>query len=278
MFAIASILLGIAVAIAIDAAPQLWKSGMQSLLAGPWATARRLHLPDSQIEFYLRAWIVLLVANIIVVGVAGGMLLLASVLTLLLLALPRWGLHAALVRQKRILRDQMVACAIGMSNSARAGQSLVQGLEEVAAATPAPLGIELRRIVDQYSLGLPLSQALQDARRRLDIDSFTMFASTLNISLQRGGRVTESLERISRSLRENQRIEQKLESQTASGWRVVLILVAFPFLFLLGFWWLYPVGTLLLFNTILGQFVLIMIIGLIVASLWWSRRILSIDI
>lgn len=105
-----------------------------------------------------------------------------------------------------------------------------------------------------------------------------MFASTLNISLQRGGRVTESLERISRSLRENQRIEQKLESQTASGWRVVLILVAFPFLFLLGFWWLYPVGTLLLFNTILGQFVLIMIIGLIVASLWWSRRILSIHI
>lgn len=278
MLAVASILFGAAVAIAVDSAPQLWKSGMQRFLAGPWESARRLHLPNSQIEFYLRAWAVLLVVNLLTVGLVGGMLLLAAVLTLLLLALPRWVLRLALVRQKRILRDQMVGCAVAMSNAARAGQSLVQGLEEVATATPAPLGIELRRIVDQYSLGLPLSQTLQDARRRLDIDSFTMFASTLNISLRRGGRVTESLERISRSLRENQRIERKLESQTASGWRVVMILVAFPFLFLLAFCWLYPEGTLLLFNSVLGQLVLIVIIGLIVASLWWSRRILAIDI
>ncbi len=40
------------------------------------------------------------------------------------------------------------------------------------------------------------------------------------------GKITDALERISRSLQENQRLERKMEADTASGRKVIIILGA----------------------------------------------------
>jgi len=176
------------------------------------------------------------------------------------------------------MRDQLVSCTQSLANSARAGQSLSQGLQAVSEETAEPLGAELQRMMAQYQLGRPLAEVLIDTKTRLQIDSFSMFAATIVVSLERGGRVTESLERISRSLRENQRVERKLQAETAGGWKVVLILTLFPFLFLAGFYVLHPSGTLLMFQSWIGQLLTILILGLVVVSVWWSRKILNIEL
>jgi Flp pilus assembly protein TadB len=66
-----------------------------------------------------------------------------------------------------------------------------------------------------------LPESLRAAKDRLNIDSFTLFAAAILVSLERGGRITDALERISHSLQELQRIERKLEVDTASGKKVV---------------------------------------------------------
>jgi hypothetical protein len=33
-----------------------------------------------------------------------------------------------------------------------------------------------------------------------------------------------------------------------------------------------------MFSTLIGQVLLLMILGLVVASLWWSRRILTVEV
>jgi len=224
-----------------------------------------------------RVWTIGMI-GIVAAGWWLDILLIALAVLVIWLFAPRWVFDYQLHRRRRLLRDQLVGCTRALANSARAGQSLAQGLTSVADEAPAPLSDELRRLMAEYELGRPLPEALLEAKDRLRLDSFSMFASTIVVSLRQGGRVTEALERISRSLQENQRIERKLESETAGGWRVVLILAGFPFLFLAGFYVVHPSGTALMFESWIGQFLTVLIVGLAVVSVWWSRRILNIEI
>ena len=77
------------------------------------------------------------------------------------------------------------------------------------------------------------------------------------VSLERGGRITDALERISHSLQETQRIERKLEVDTASGKKVVYILTGFPLFFLGISYFMNPAGTATVFHSLLGQLILL---------------------
>jgi tight adherence protein B len=237
-----------------------------------------LSIDRSRIRTYLRGWGFSLVASFVLFTFVLRMLPIAGAVVLLVFFAPRWILEWVIARRRTLLRDQMVGGTVALANACRAGLSLAQGLESVSLEAPQPLAAELRQIVSEYQLGRPLAEAISDARERLQLDSFTLFSSAILVSLERGGRVTEALELISYSLQENQRVERKLEAETASGKKVVWILAAFPFLFLAGFYLMHPTGTLLVFQSLIGQFVLLFVIALICASVWWSRRILAIEL
>jgi tight adherence protein B len=191
---------------------------------------------------------------------------------------PRIALDLMIRRRRSQLRDQMVAATIALANTCRAGLSLAQGIETVANETPQPLASELQRIVREYKYGRPLAEAIRATKDRLMVDSFTIFASAILVSLERGGRITDALERISHSLQETQRIERKLEVDTASGQKVVYLLTAFPLLFLGMSYFMNPDGTAMVFQSLLGQLVLLVVIALSYFSFRWSQRILAIEV
>jgi tight adherence protein B len=237
-----------------------------------------LSLDQKHIQFLMRWWGVSLVVSFVVLTFVLGMFPIAIAVLLLLLFTPRWLLRLMISRRQTLLRDQLVGGTASLANACRAGLSLAQGLETVSAEVPQPLSSEMQRIVSEYQHGRSLAEAIRTTKERLQLDSFTLFASAVCVSLQRGGRITESLERIGRTLQENQRVERKLEAETASGRKVVLLLAVFPFVFLAGFYVMHPEGTALVFQSLIGQFVLLVVIGLVVASVWWSNRILSIEL
>ncbi|MEM9587318.1 MAG: type II secretion system F family protein [Planctomycetota bacterium] len=276
--AIAStLLIAIAVLLLTSSLLEGAQSAFTVLVPSKMLREARSELSESSVQKSQWMWSMTMLA-ILLIGTLLGILPIAIALAVVWLLAPRWILSYRLHRRRMLIRDQMVSCTQALANSARAGQSLAQGLESVTGEMPEPLRGELQRMMAEYQLGRPLPEALLEAKDRLKLDSFSMFASTIVVSLQRGGRVTDALERISRSLRENQRIERKLDAETAGGWRVVLILTAFPFLFLAGFYVIHPEGTLLMFQSWLGQFLVILILMLVVASVWWSRKILSIEL
>ncbi len=105
-----------------------------------------------------------------------------------------------------------------------------------------------------------------------------MFSTAIQVCLEQGGRVTEALERISNSLQENQRLERKLEAETAGGRRVVVLLCFFPVAFLVFYAFAFREGANLLFFTLSGQFVLVLVMGLVYLGVQWCRKIINIDI
>lgn len=238
---------------------------------------RSLNIDDSRLAFWLRWWGLALVGGFFLMWFVLGVFVLAAGTAVLVFLAPRYLVRRQIGLRRKTYRDQLVSACVALSNAARAGMSLAQGLETVSKETPEPLATELRRIVQEYQRGRPLPEAIRDAQQRLNLDGFTLFASAILTCLERGGKVTEALERISRSLQENQRLERKLEADTASGRKVVLILGAFPAFFLGMFYLLDPEGTGLIFQTVLGQLVLLAVGLLIYVAVLWARYILKID-
>ena len=248
-----SALVCIAVFLALHSWQSVWDRIAQRYVADLMPTIQAMQIDESRIPKFLRIW--------------GGCMLLAGSLLFIAPPLavpgiyfvyiaPRLYLKRLIAHRRSLIRDQLVGATEALANTSRAGLSLAQGLEAVARDTPQPLSGELRGIVRDFEGGLPLQQSIDQTKSRLEHDSFTLFASTMLTSLERGGRITDALERISKSLLENQRLERKMETETASGRRVLLILAVFPLLFLLLFLVVFPAGTVMLLTSLIGQIVL----------------------
>ncbi len=273
------------------AGPALWGLAAASAagLAGPaWDAVaalktrrleprlRDLGMDLSKLPTWRRAWGAALVASVAIF--AGlGLWPLAVVAALAVFLAPDLILSVLLARRTKRLRDQMVGAGTALANASRAGLSISQGFEELAKDTPDPLGVEFRRITAHYRHGRPLAEILTETRRRLDLDGFSLFANAILVCLTRGGKETDALERISRSLQENQRLERKLEADTAAGKWVVILLAGFPLLFLAGFAVLFPEGTSLLFTTLIGQGVLVAVVVVTLGCAYLASRVLSIE-
>jgi tight adherence protein B len=254
-----------------DAVARFWVRDLAALMPA-------LDLDEAWVTKFLRGWGMAMIGVVAVVGVLLRMPLLVPLLLLVVFLMPRWVLRGMIRRRRLLLRDQLVNATLALANTTRAGQSLPQGLEAISETLPPPLAGYLQRVVRDYRRGRTLTDAIQDAKARLDLDSFTMFATAIVTCLERGGRVTESLDGISRTLVETQRLERKIESDTASGRMLQRVLVAFPFLFVIGFYFIDRASTSLLFTTLIGQAVLDVVGLLILVSILWANRLLTIDI
>jgi tight adherence protein B len=238
---------------------------------------RRLGLSEPQLQFCLRMWGLLLVGWLFVVGVLLRMPPVAVVSVGLIYLAPRHILDFLICRRERILRHQLVAATVAMGNAVKAGLSLAQAIENVSRETPLPLRNELTRIVRDFERGRPLKEAIEQVRGRLQLEAFTLFALAIETALERGGRVNQSLERISNSLLENQRLERKLEAETSAGRQVVLILACFPAGFAGLLYLLDATSTALLFTTLAGQFVLCAAMLLVYAGSNWAAHIMRFE-
>lgn len=181
-----------------------------------------------------------------------------------------------MVRQRMVLlRDQMVEAVSTLANSVRASMDLAQGLRRVAEDVPEPLAGEFQRIVRDLDGGRVFRDTIRDAQARLNIDSFTLFAGAILAAEEAGGPLNQTLDNISRSLQENQRLERKLDAQTESARTVVVTLAGMPVGFLILSYLMFPEGTQLVFSTWLGQLILFGSFCLAVGGVVWSRRIIA---
>lgn len=275
---VASLFAALAAFAAFRPLMQMWDRISSAKIRDLSDRIRALRIKDEQITFLMRLWGGSMVATLMLFWFIFGMPTVAVVLVYLLYQSPRLLLSEAIRRRSFMLRDQLVGAGIGLANACRSGLSLAQAFEAVARDLPEPLRSEFNRIVGEYHAGRPLRETLLATKDRLQLDSFSMLVSAVLACLERGGNLTEALDRICRSLQENQRLERKLEADTQSGRMVVIVLCAFPFLFLGGFYVIEPEGTGLMFSTLLGQIVLSGVILCVYAAGRMAQNILAIDI
>jgi len=114
-------------------------------------------------------------------------------------------------------------------NSLRAGYSVMQALEAVAKEMPAPISQEIRRVVQEMQLGVPLEPALESLLRRMPSADLKLMVTAMNIQREVGGNLAEILDTISFTIRERIRIKGEIRVLTSQQRFTGYLVAAIPF-------------------------------------------------
>lgn len=113
---------------------------------------------------------------------------------------------------------------------------------------------------------------------RLRSENFALFAAAMMASHQSGGRLNEIVERIAQSVLELQRLERKVQSETAQARKSAVYMAIAPAFILVVYYFVDPESTTRLFTDPLGHVLLAAAVVLNVMAYLWARVILSPDI
>lgn len=225
----------------------------------------------------LRIWF--LVTIVAVVGCCWLDCLPFAVLVLALgWQLPRQTLEWLVSRRVLLLEEQLAGAATGVSNSLRAGMSIHESIRDVSSHTPEPLRTELLDVALRCDHGLPLADCLRDVRRRLGIQSVSMFCIVLEVAMDHSGKINTVMNRLTQSLQEWFRLRRRISAETSTARLSILVMAFCPFLFPLGFYFMGMSDVTFFFTTLGGQVVFSIVIALTWIGVVWARRIVNIKV
>ncbi|MCU1733438.1 MULTISPECIES: type II secretion system F family protein [unclassified Pseudomonas] len=104
-----------------------------------------------------------------------------------------------------------------ITRAARAGVPVSNAFTLVAQNISGPLAVEFAEIDNWLRLGLPLRQVMQDSANRIPLNEYRFFAVILIINQEAGGRLGETLDRLSATLRERQELHLKVQAKTSEA-------------------------------------------------------------
>jgi len=183
------------------------------------------------------------------------------------------------IRRVNRLESQLVSGIQTIASGVRAGLNLVQSMELVARDGPIPLRQEFAHMLREYEYGVSLEEAMDNTAERIGSGDFRLLFAALRTHRERGGDLGATLDRIAESIREIQRLENRVKTLTAQGKATARWLGAMPLVVLaIHYFLISPEDTTTLFTEDVGKLILGAIIILNVAGFLWIRKIVSIDI
>lgn len=168
------------------------------------------------------------------------------------------------LRLKRLARfdEQLPDLLLSLAGALRAGSGIQAGLRHLVGQSPPPLAQEFGLMLREQRMGVPFEQALAQLYRRVPSEGMGLLASALNIALQSGGNLAETLERIAATLRARLHLLGRVHALTSQGRLQAWIMAALPFFLALALEWLDPSSMALLWHTPAGWGVLAAVAGL----------------
>ena len=136
---------------------------------------------------------------------------------LLCVPLPWFYVKTLRARYYRKFDEQLADVLMLMSNSLRAGFSFMQSLEMVAREAPFPISTEFNSVLQEISVGVSISQALDNLAARIRSTELDLVVTAVNIQRETGGALAEILDIISGVIRERMVIKGEIQTLTAQG-------------------------------------------------------------
>lgn len=222
------------------------------------------------------------------VALAGGVLGLALLLHaplplalaagLLALALPRLILRMLRSRWQTRLAQQLPDALALWAGLLRAGQSSQQALAQVAQRQSSPLGDELRFVLGQLRLGIPLETTFDSLEERSGLPDLRLLSTLLATQRELGGNLAESLQRLAELLRGRLQMQARIASLTAQGRMQGVVVGVLPLL-LLAVLYVMEREAMQVLHTTWQGWVALAAIGLLeLVGFLLIRRIVRIDI
>lgn len=146
------------------------------------------------------------------------------------------------------INKQLMDALILLSNSLRSGMDIVQGFELVSHDMRPPISDEFGLVIKNYQLGTPFEKALEGLDERVDSRMLSYTIKAIIIQRQVGGNLTVIFSRLVENIREESKLEEKLDAMTAQQ-KIQAIVVGIMPLIMLGVMFLFRPDEMIAFYT-----------------------------
>ncbi len=203
--------------------------------------------------------------------IAGFVAVLAGAAPSVMLAVMR-------AKRKSLLANQFPEFASLLAGALRAGSSFQLALHSISSDLSEPLKQEVGLLLREQRLGVNVEDSLSALAHRLEQEDYTLLSAAVKIARLSGGNLADTLEAIATSSRRKLALEGKIRSLTAQGKLQGWVMAALPLFLALALFQIEPRAMQPLISTWYGAVVVLVVVGLQLAGLWFIRRIVAIDI
>jgi len=146
------------------------------------------------------------------------------------------------------INAQLMDALILLSNSLRSGMDIVQGFELVSHDMRPPISDEFGLVIKNYQLGTPFEKALEGMDERVESRMLSYTIKAIVIQRQVGGNLTVIFARLVENIREESKLEEKLDAMTAQQ-KIQAIVVGIMPVVMLGVMFVFRPDEMLAFYT-----------------------------
>jgi tight adherence protein B len=221
-------------------------------------------------------------------AVAAALLLLTFIVTnMIYIAFPMgvlgYFLPRLYVRSRRKARQakmngQMVEMLGLVANSLRSGYGLLQGFEFASRQLAPPLGTEIKRMLQETSLGVNGDEALQGLGGRVNSADMEMVITAISIQRSVGGNLAQLLDGVSYTMRERERIRGEIKTLTTQQRMTGIVIGALPLFLGLLFYAINPDYMGVLFTQTAGRVFLMVAVGFEGLGILTMRAMLALEV
>lgn len=200
-----------------------------------------------------------------------------SVVSFILIA-PSYMLRIMKNKRSNKFVQQLPDALSAMSSAMRSGLNLVKTLQQVVKNQPHPLAQEFAQVLVEYRVGTDLNESLDGLANRIDRQEVVLMNSAIKISRAVGGNLADTLETLSRTLREKSKVEGKIVALTSMGKAQGTMATFFPVFIGYVFYKIEPLAMSMLFTSRLGLIWLGVMVGMALMAYLMIRKIVAVDI
>src|SRR4030066_638840 len=244
-----------------------------------------IELFDSKLE---RAGMSIKASEFIAIHVSGVMiislltyylsknLILTALIVILAVLSPFLLLNIKTSQRLKKFHEQLPDALQLISGSLKAGYSFSQAMSMVVEESRPPLSEEFRRTLNEVRMGIPEREALENTAGRINSEYLNWTVTAVNVQREIGGNLAELMETIAGTIRERDRVMNRIKAQTSEGRLSAIILIITPFVVAILMFIINREYIKLLYTTKPGLIMLLFSGVMMIIGIIWTVKVISI--
>ena len=140
------------------------------------------------------------------------------------------------VRQMQRIRRgrfnaQLSDALVHLSQSLKAGLSLLQALEILIEDMPPPLSQEFSLVVKENKMGVPLEESFERLNKKMDSEDLNFMTTAIMVARETGGNLTDIFAHLSENIRIRKKINDQIKTLTTQARWQGMIMSFLPIVF-----------------------------------------------
>jgi len=173
---------------------------------------------------------------------------------------------------------QLMDALLLLNNSLRSGLDIAAGVERIATSMKAPISEEFGLVLNAYRLGTPLETALIDMTSRIRSRTLETVVYAISIQRETGGNIVKTFEQLVSTIREESKLQKKIQAMTSQGRTQIFFLAGFPWVLGVVFFILSPELIRPAVVNPWGQVVIVFLIIWEVIGIMVTKKIVAVEI